>query len=122
MKVLLVSGDVGLRLSLGMALLKAGYALLEALDCGHAWELLEREGAGLCVCDAELPGAPGLDLLARLRADPRFGRIPAILLAGEATTEERLRRYYSAGAIYCIEKPVDIQTFLLCVKALALKS
>jgi two-component system response regulator len=61
--------------------------------------------------DLKMPKVDGLDLLARLRADPRTRTLPVVILSSSA--EERdVRGAYAAGANSYVVKPVAFDEFM----------
>lgn len=69
--------------------------------------------------DLKLPKVNGLDVLRRLRADPRTRLIPVIILT--SSNEERdLLGGYSLGANSYIRKPVDFEQFSEAIRQVGL--
>lgn len=61
--------------------------ILEA-DCGRtALEVLRAEIVHFIVCDWNMPGMKGIDLLRELRADDEFKSIPFLMVSAESKTE-----------------------------------
>jgi two-component system response regulator len=60
--------------------------------------------------DMKLPRLSGLEVLQRLKADPRTRGIPVVMLTSSAQ-EADLQRCYSRGANSYIVKPVDLDEF-----------
>ncbi len=82
-RILLVEGDVLLRLELSNSLREAGFVVIEAASADDAWTYLEAEGAvDLVFCEAAPRGALDGATLARRIAE-RFIALP-VLLAAEA--------------------------------------
>lgn len=69
--------------------------------------------------DLNLPKIGGLDVLKRLRADPRTKRQPVIILTS-SKEEQDIIRGYDLGANSYIRKPVDFAQFLTAVGQLGL--
>jgi DNA-binding response OmpR family regulator len=59
---------------------------------------------GLVILDAMTPGIEGIELLGRLRALPRYAKIP-ILVLSDIGSEREVVRALGAGADDCIRKP-----------------
>lgn len=69
--------------------------------------------------DLKLPKVDGLEVLERLRSDPRTALLPVVILT--SSDEERdLIRGYTLGANSYIRKPVDFAQFIEAVKQLGL--
>jgi two-component system response regulator len=69
--------------------------------------------------DLRLPKIPGIEVLRRLRADPRTRRLPVVILTS-SQEEQDLAAGYDLGANSYIRKPVDFQQFQLCIEQLGL--
>jgi len=73
----------------------------------------------LVLLDLKLPKVSGLDVLKRMRADPRTRRTPVVVLT--SSNEERdLIASYDLGANSFVRKPVDFAQFLEAAKHLGL--
>ncbi len=69
--------------------------------------------------DLNLPKVDGLEVLRRMRADPRTRRMPVVVLT--SSTEERdLIASYDLGANSYVRKPVDFMEFVEAGKQLGL--
>ncbi len=76
-------------------------------DCGEAaLTLLDRARFSAAVVDFEMPGMDGLELVRRLRADPRFGDRPIMVVTGRDDLVSH-NRAYEVGATTLLYKPVD---------------
>jgi two-component system response regulator len=69
--------------------------------------------------DLKLPKVGGLEVLERLRADPRTRRLPVVILTS-SNVESDLARSYDLGANSYIRKPVDFTQFMEAVNQLGL--
>lgn len=73
----------------------------------------------LVLLDLKLPRIDGLEVLERVRANPRTRLLPVVILT--SSTEERdLEKGYTLGANSYIRKPVDFQEFVEAVRHLGL--
>lgn len=69
--------------------------------------------------DLNMPKVGGLEVLHRLRADPRTECQPVVILTTSQQDEERLRCYRD-GANAFVRKPVDFAEFMRAAEALSL--
>ena len=92
-----------------------GEACLQALLPEPGREALE---PALVLLDINLPKISGLDVLARLRADPRTRTVPVVILT---TSRERsdVAAGYRLGANSYVCKPVSFTGFVALVRTLA---
>jgi len=73
----------------------------------------------LVLLDLNLPDMSGIDILARVKADPALRRTPVIVLT---TTDDRLeiKRCYDLGCNVYITKPVEYEGFTAAIRQLGL--
>lgn len=69
--------------------------------------------------DLKLPKISGLELLQRMREDPRTRRLPVVILTS-SNEEKDLIDSYNLGANSYIRKPVDFHEFIEAVRQLGL--
>lgn len=97
-----------------------GEEALEFLFCNgaHVQRSFERPPK-LVLLDLKLPKVDGMEVLRRLKADPRTRTIPVVILT--SSKEERdLVTGYGLGANSYIQKPVDFEQFRETVKSVGL--
>jgi two-component system, response regulator len=78
-----------------------------------------RDVPQLVLLDLKLPKVGGLEVLERLRSDPRTRRLPVVILTS-SNVESDLARSYDLGANSYIRKPVDFTQFMEAVNQLGL--
>jgi two-component system chemotaxis response regulator CheY len=110
MRVLVVDDDVVSRMVL-MHLVDAcgAFEVSEAEDGADAWEqlgVMERGGAlpAICFCDLRMPNMSGMELLARVKADPALAGI-AVVMVSSATEGDIVEQAVALGAAGYIVKP-----------------
>ena len=69
--------------------------------------------------DLKLPKVDGLQVLERLRAEPRTRHIPVVVLTS-SNEEQDMIRSYDLGANSYVRKPVDFEQFLEAARQLGL--
>jgi CheY-like chemotaxis protein len=99
---------------------EAGYRVTRARDGGELVRLLPGDAPDLVLLDMHLPRGSGLDLVATLRAEPRFRRVPVVALTAHAMAGDR-ERFLAAGCDGYLSKPIDTARFLSEVAAFASK-
>lgn len=73
-----------------------------------AWAELEQPDStfDLVLLDRMMPGMDGIQVLTRMKADPRLHSIPVIMQTA-ATSPEQIREGLAAGAFYYLTKPFE---------------
>jgi CheY-like chemotaxis protein len=81
-------------------------------------ELAKEHRPDLVLLDLHLPDLAGLEVLRRLRADPRTEAAAVVVITADATPEQvqRLRR---SGVAAYLTKPLDVRELLRVVTAVA---
>ncbi len=94
-----------------------GTSALEFLFDGHDGPL--RNGPSLVLLDLNLPDMSGIDILARIKAEPAMKRMPVVVLT---TTDDKveIQRCYDLGCNVYITKPVNYESFAEAIRQLGL--
>jgi two-component system, OmpR family, alkaline phosphatase synthesis response regulator PhoP len=88
-----------------MKLEQGPFRVTLAYDGREALETIQREGdLRLVLLDLMMPHLSGLDVLAAMRADPRFRELPCIILTA-AGQEQQQQRAMELGASEFLTKP-----------------
>ena len=99
--ILVAEDDANLRVVIRMVLEREGYLVVEARNGADAITAMEGGRLpGLVLADARMPIMGGVELVQRIRANPRTASIPVILLSGFSNVGE-------SGADAVIVKPFD---------------
>jgi CheY-like chemotaxis protein len=73
----------------------------------------------LVLLDIRMPKIDGIEVLRRLKADPKTGKLPVIMLTTTDDTRE-IERCYDLGCNVYIQKPVDYDRFAEAIRRLGL--
>ena len=73
----------------------------------------------LILLDLNLPKIDGLDVLRRLRANPRTAVVPVVILTSSKEDRDRASGYFSGANSY-VQKPVDFTSFVDAVRQLGM--
>jgi chemotaxis family two-component system response regulator Rcp1 len=90
----------------------------------EAMALLRKDGAyaaasrpDLILLDLNLPRKDGRELLAEIKSDDRFRRIPVVVLTTSQSEDDILKAYQLNANCY-ISKPVDLDHFMKVIKSI----
>jgi len=81
----------------------------EATDGSMAWNMMQEKPYKLLLCDWNMEPMNGLDLLKKIRADQKFGKMPFIMVTAE-TKAENILIAKQAGVNNYIVKPFNLAT------------
>lgn len=117
--ILLVDDSQTVRSVMTTTLKNNGYEVLTAIDGLDALEKLEaaeaKNGIDLVLTDINMPNMGGIELITKIKADPRYSSIPVITLTSES--EQQIKeKGKEAGAIAWIVKPSTPEKVRIVVK------
>ena len=98
LRVLIVEDDLETRELLEDILMNEGLTPLIARYAAEALRILASSRVDAVVLDLILPGRNGFEILKDIRADPRFGRIPVLVLTIKDLSERERQELDSQGA------------------------
>lgn len=115
---LVVEDDSSIRFIVNFILKQHGWRVLEARDGLEGREAIAHgECVDFVVLDVMLPEVDGLELLSQLKAEPRWSKVPVMMLTGKVD-EASVSRALSAGAADYMIKPFDPSEFSQRVESL----
>ncbi len=107
-RILLVDDDVRNIFSLTSALEQKGIIVEVGRNGFEALERMDQiPDMDLVLMDVMMPGMDGLEATRRLRADPRFAKLPIIAITAKAMKDDQ-EQCMKAGASDYLAKPVDL--------------
>lgn len=110
-RILLVDDDTAIREGVAEGLAFEGYRTEGVSNGQEALDWLDREGLpAMVLLDLLMPVMNGAQLLERLRADPRWAGVPAVLMSAAIPSREALSR-----ADAYLAKPFDLEDVIEAV-------
>ena len=108
-RVLVVDDDPVNADLIGYLLRAFGHDAVLALGGREALDAAAAQVPDLVLCDIQMPGIDGYQVLQRLRDDVRFDRTPVVGVTALAMVGDR-ERTLGAGCVGYISKPIDTRT------------
>jgi DNA-binding response OmpR family regulator len=102
--VLIVDDDADHRELLTLNLRRAGHQVIATSDAAEALALARVGGLDAALLDVRMPGATGIELCRRLRAEPGCDLLPVMLISADVG-EQRIVAAFHAGADDYLTKP-----------------
>lgn len=116
-KILVVDDSEVERVVISEPLRKDGYAVVTAANSDEALTQLEREQPDVMLLDVIMPGVNGFQLCRTLRRDPRYARLPIVLVTSK--NQEADRHWgMKQGASEYLAKPFSADQLLAAVRRL----
>ena len=118
LRILLVDDSAIAREAEAALLRSLGHEVDEAVDGEDGWAKLQSGAYHLLVSDVQMPVLDGIDLTRRVKATPRFVRLPIVILSSLSAPEER-RRGVDAGAdAYLVKGELEAESFAATLERL----
>lgn len=118
-KILVVDDSATVRQQVGLALSQAGFEIIEAAD---GQEGLNKISANpdllMVISDVNMPHMNGLEMLEKLKANPKHSKLIVFMLTTEGQPE-LIDRAKKAGAKGWIVKPFKAELLVSAAKKLA---
>ncbi|MDZ8079270.1 MAG: response regulator [Nostoc sp. DcaGUA01] len=104
-RLLIVDDDLALLSMLEAQLQPWGFQVTTLADSSQFWQYLEATTPDLLLLDVAMPGFSGIELCQVVKSDPRWSRLPVLLLSAHADADT-LYRALAAGVDDYILKPI----------------
>lgn len=118
MKILTVDDSRTMRDMLRMALVKAGFNVVEAVDGEHGLEVLNANGADVIITDINMPKLDGFGFIEAVREDAAYRATPILVLTTESDPAKK-DRARKAGATGWIVKPFHPDKLVEAIRRVA---
>jgi len=113
---ILVIEDNPANLALVEYLLNAsGYITVAATDGATGVRVARETRPDLVICDLQMPGLSGYEVLEELRADPTLARTPVIAVTAFSMQDDQIK-VLSAGFNGYLSKPIEPERFVAQVE------
>jgi two-component system chemotaxis response regulator CheY len=117
-KILIVDDSATVRQQVRMALEGAGFDVEEAVDGVDGKERIGKSTQlAAVVCDVNMPRMSGIEMLESVKADPRHGKLPIVMLTTEGQAG-LVKRAKAAGATGWMVKPFNAGLLIATLKKL----
>ncbi len=103
LRVLVVDDSLTVRELERKLLSHRGYDVAVAVDGLDGWNMFRAEPFDLVVTDVDMPRMDGIELVTRIKRDPRLQKVPVIVVSYKDREEDR-QRGLDAGADYYLAK------------------
>ncbi len=114
-KILIVNDDRQVSLALSIRLKAADYDVDVAGDGESGLQKLAASAPDVVLLDMRMPGIDGLEVMRRMKRDPRLADIPVIFVSANAQ-ETAKRAALSAGGKFFLEKLFESRALLEAVR------
>ena len=123
--IIIVDDEAEIRKAVGQFLFDRGYQVTACADAPTAFnvalsKIVTKDGEKIqnipdcIVSDIRMPGMDGLELLRKIRSDPKLVEVPVVLLTAKGMTKDRIAGYGSGADAY-IPKPFDPEELVAVV-------
>lgn len=114
-KILIVDDEKNLTEILALRLETNGYEVIIAYNGRDGLEKTEKENPDLILLDIMMPDMDGIDVLRRLKNNPKAGHIPVIMLTCKGESSSLLKAENLGATDYFI-KPFESEELLRAIK------
>jgi two-component system chemotaxis response regulator CheY len=103
-RILIVDDSSIIRSHCRLLLKNAGYEPIEAWDAAQARTALKNFHIAFMICDLNIPGLNGLDLVEAARRVPELAELPVAIMSAECSVD-LVKRANRAGVVHWLLKP-----------------
>ncbi len=114
-RILVVDDSITVRETERRMLEQRGYAAEAAVDGMDAWNAVHAGHYDLVVSDVDMPRLNGIELVKRIKQDPRLRAIPVVIVSYKDREEDRLRGLDAGAEQYLTKSSFHDASFLKAV-------
>ncbi|TWU04074.1 response regulator [Neorhodopirellula pilleata] len=115
--VLIVDDSASVRQQVGMALKQSGFQIVEASDGQLGASRIAQGGIDCVICDVNMPNMNGIEMVQKVKSDPKNAGLPIVMLTTEGS-KEMIAQAKAAGAKGWIVKPFKAELLIAAVEKL----
>ena len=116
--LLIVEDDPDILKLLDATLTFKGYRVITARNGKEALEILQLKRPAIVIADIMMPKLDGFGLVHRIRINPETRDLPVVFITATYVTREDHEFALNIGATRFLQKPVDLEQFLITVAEL----
>lgn len=117
--IMIVDDSRTIRQQVSLQLKDAGYEVVEACDAKDALAALGKyPDVAMMICDVNMPGRTGIELVEVVRTDSRFAELPIVMLTTERHTT-LVARAKKAGVKGWLVKPFNPDSLMTATRKFA---
>ncbi len=117
--ILLVEDDPTTRLPMIHLLELAGYRVIATQNGAEALKVLENSTPLLVLLDLMMPAMGGVEVLTRIRQNPKSASLPVLVVSGDILDEDRYHELELLGVANILAKPIDFDELLGAIDRMA---
>ena len=115
-KILIADDEAGIRTLVSKYAVFEGHTVIEAADGMEAIKLCKSEDVDIAIVDIMMPELDGIEVIKRLRADPKYKDIPVIMATAKGTEMDKIGGLNSGADDYLV-KPFGVMEMVARVNA-----
>ncbi len=118
LRILLVDDSAIAREAEAALLRSLGHEVDEAVDGEDGWQKLQGGAYHIVVTDVQMPVLDGIDLTRRMKATPRFVKLPIVILSSLSAPEEQRRGVDAGAEAYLVKGELEAESFAATLERL----
>jgi two-component system sensor histidine kinase and response regulator WspE len=117
-RILVVDDSVTVREVQRSLLQNRGYVVEVAVDGIDGWNALRAGSYDLTITDVDMPRMTGIELVSKIKADPKLNGLPVIIVSYKDREEDRMRGLDAGADRYLTKSSFHDETLLTAVEEL----